>query len=300
MKIMKYIILILAVVQPASLSAQGLYPDVDLATESFSNRSGWGSYTIGHDPTSNWGATPIGTVTKVRIRTAGYTPTVNSTTVRLYSDNTGTTIVSSSTTGNAISLGSNVYEYTLDTPFVVTSGTQMLAYVSIDHLYVDTRTGFTEKYGSRANDPTSNQPNRFTAIQYVFYVPPAPDLVVIDPSVSDATLRPGQSFTIYATVENQGSRSSSSTTLRYYRSTDSTISTGDTQLGTDPVSALSPNGASPENITAPARGPPGTYWVGACVNSVRGESPTNNQCSAGVQIAVATPTPGRRRVIITD
>ena len=59
----------------------------------------------------------------------------------------------------------------------------------------------------------------------------AADLVVINPSVSDSTLTPGQSFTIYATVKNQGSGSSSSTTLRYYRSTNSTISTGDTLLG---------------------------------------------------------------------
>ena len=174
MKIMKYIILILAVVQPASLSAQEFYPDVDLATESFSNPSGWGNYTLGHDPTSNWGATPIGTVMKVRIKTQVTSPLSNSTTVRLYSDNTGTTLVDSSTTGNAISLGSDVYEYTLDTPFDVTSGTQMLAYVSISILNVDTRTGFTEKYGTGTNDPTTNQSNRFTAIQYVYDVPPGP------------------------------------------------------------------------------------------------------------------------------
>jgi hypothetical protein len=34
--------------------------------------------------------------------------------------------------------------------------------------------------------------------------PTNPDLVVINPSVSDSTLTPGQSFTIYATVKNQG------------------------------------------------------------------------------------------------
>ncbi len=177
----------------------------------------------------------------------------------------------------------------------------MLALVCTTSLYVDTRTGFTMKWGDYTNNPTNEASDTFTAIQYVFGVPPVnPDLVVIDPSVSDATLAPGQSFTISATVENQGTVSSSSTTLRYYRSTDSTISTEDTELGTDDVSALAPNGYSPKNITVLA--PVGTHWVGACVDSVSGESPTNNQCSAGVQIAVAPPpfAPTRRRVIITE
>ena len=124
--------------------------------------------------------------------------------------------------------------------------------------------------------------------------------MVINPSVSDSTLTPGQSFTIYATVENQGNGSSSSTTLRYYRSTNSIISTGDTLLGTDAVSALSPNGTSPENLPTTAPNTDGTYWVGACVDAVSGESPTNNQCSTGVEITVAGITStGSLRVIIT-
>ncbi len=106
-------------------------------------------------------------------------PTLNPVTVKLYSDNTGTTLVSSSTstTGNAISIGSDVYEYTLDTPFDVTSGTQMLAYVEIANLtlYTDVRSGFTYKFGSGTNNPTNIGHDWFIFIQYVYMadVPPA-------------------------------------------------------------------------------------------------------------------------------
>jgi len=118
----------------------------------------------------------------------------------------------------------------------------------------------------------------------------SPDLVVINPSVNDSSLTPGQLFTIYTTVRNQGDGTSASTTLRWYRSTNATISTSDTQIGTDPVSLLAANGTSPENITVNAPTTDGTYYVGACIDMVPGESNTGNQCSSGVQITVATAT----------
>ena len=70
----------------------------------------------------------------------------------------------------------------------------------------------------------------------------SPDLVVGAPSVSDNTLTTGQSFTLSATVRNQGNGQSAATTLRYYRSSTSTISRSDTQVGTDSVSGLTSTG----------------------------------------------------------
>ena len=61
----------------------------------------------------------------------------------------------------------------------------------------------------------------------------APDLVVGAPSVDDSSPTTGESFTLSATVRNQGDGSSAATTLRYYRSADSTISSSDTAVGTD-------------------------------------------------------------------
>ena len=94
-----------------------------------------------------------------------------------------------------------------------------------------------------------------------------------------------------ATVNNQGNGTADSTTLRYYRSTDSTITSGDTEAGTDSVSGLNPSGSSDESISLTAPSTPGTYYYGACVDSVTGESDTTNNCSVSVAVTVPTPTP---------
>ena len=118
----------------------------------------------------------------------------------------------------------------------------------------------------------------------------APDLVIQTPSVSDSSPNVGGSFTLSATVRNQGNGLSASTTLRYYRSTDATISTGDTQVGTDAVSGLSASGASDESISLTAPSTAGTYYYGACVDAVSGESDTRNNCSRAVTVTVASST----------
>ena len=123
---------------------------------------------------------------------------------------------------------------------------------------------------------------------YTFEVSGSPaDLVVESPSVSDSTLTltPGQSFTFNATVRNQGTAGADATTLRYYRSTNRTISTRDTQVGTDAVSSLAADSTSAGSISLTAPSNAGTYYYGGCVVSVAGESAGNN-CSAGVRVTV--------------
>ena len=120
----------------------------------------------------------------------------------------------------------------------------------------------------------------------------SPDLIVDSPSVSDSTLTSGQAFTLSATVRNQGTGSSASTTLRYYRSSNSTISTSDTEVGTDSVDGLSASGTSAESISLNAPSNAGTYYYGACVTSVSGESDTNNNCSSAVRVTVSQTTSG--------
>ena len=77
-----------------------------------------------------------------------------------------------------------------------------------------------------------------------------------------------------ATVRNKGSGPSVSTTLRYYRSTDPTITTGDTAAGTDWVPGLDVQESEAELISLVAPPTPGTYYYGACVDSVPEESST--------------------------
>ncbi len=113
-----------------------------------------------------------------------------------------------------------------------------------------------------------------------------PDLIVESPSVSDNSLNAGQSFTLRATVRNQGTGRAAATTLRYYRSSNATITTGDREVGTDPVSGLAASGTSAESIRLNVPSSAGTYFFGACVDNVSGESDTGNNCSTGVRITV--------------
>ena len=114
-----------------------------------------------------------------------------------------------------------------------------------------------------------------------------PDLVVQTLSVSDSNPNAGESFTLSAAVRNQGNGLSASTTLRYYRSTDATISTSDTAVGTDAVDALTPAGTSDESISLTAPSTAGTYYYGACVDPVSGESNSQNNCSSAMRVTVA-------------
>ncbi|MDE2999618.1 MAG: hypothetical protein OXU79_11135 [Gemmatimonadota bacterium] len=113
-----------------------------------------------------------------------------------------------------------------------------------------------------------------------------PDLIVESPSVDDNTLTTGQSFTLNATVRNQGNASAAATTLRYYRSSNATISTDDAEEGADAVSTLAAGATSDESISLNAPSDAGTYYYGACIDGVSGESNTNNNCSSGVTVTV--------------
>ncbi|WYD81287.1 MAG: CARDB domain-containing protein [Candidatus Electrothrix gigas] len=115
-----------------------------------------------------------------------------------------------------------------------------------------------------------------------------PDLQV-EASIVDNkfNLTPSKPFKISATVSNQGDGPSEKTTLHYYRSEDATITTSDTELGTEKVASILAGATSDEYIydsTAPEA--PDEYWIGACVKAVDGESDTKNNCSTGVKITV--------------
>ena len=113
-----------------------------------------------------------------------------------------------------------------------------------------------------------------------------PDLVVTPPSVSDSGPAAGAPFTLSATVRNAGAGAAVATTLRYYRSADATITTSDAQVGTDEVAQLAASGSSDESVSLTAPSTAGTYYYGACVDAVPGESDTTDNCSSFVQINV--------------
>ena len=128
--------------------------------------------------------------------------------------------------------------------------------------------------------------NCSTSVQVTVREPAYPELTVVSPSVSDNSPAPGASFTLWATVQNDGNGESAATTLRYYRSTDATITTSDTEVGTDAVTGLAPSGSDSQSVDVAAPSAPGPYYYGACVDAVAGESNTANNCSTSVQVTV--------------
>ena len=111
-----------------------------------------------------------------------------------------------------------------------------------------------------------------------------PDLTV-EASVSDNRPTPGQSFELSVTVRNRGTEQAA-TTLRYYRSDDATIDATDTPVGTAAVNSLDSLAPRAYSIDLLAPESTGTYYYGACVESVSGESNTDNNCSSAVTVTV--------------
>ena len=113
-----------------------------------------------------------------------------------------------------------------------------------------------------------------------------PDLVVVSPSASDSALDVGAAFTLSAIVRNDGNANAPSTTLRWFRSSDSAISNSDAEVGGQSVPRLAPSGTSGESINLTAPSSAGTYYYGACVDPASGETDIGNNCSTGVRVTV--------------
>ena len=120
---------------------------------------------------------------------------------------------------------------------------------------------------------------------------PPPDLVVDMPTVSDDSPTAGTSLTLNVTVRNQGDGSSGPTSVNFYHSSDSTITSGDTKVGTVGVSGLEASGSSHESISLTAPPTTGTHYYGACVESLPGKSDPANNCSNAVAVTVLPPPP---------
>ena len=134
---------------------------------------------------------------------------------------------------------------------------------------------------SAGTGPASNTANATTSLA----TQGSPDLVV-DNHLLSVNLPPGRHWSPNATVRNQGDGPSAPTTLRYYRSTDDMITISDTQVGTDRVDRLVPSGSTTHATGLNAPSTPGTYYYGACVDTVPSESDAGNNCSAATEVTV--------------
>ena len=121
---------------------------------------------------------------------------------------------------------------------------------------------------------------------YTLHVVGPLDLVVAA-SVNDSTLAFGQPFTLRAMVRNQGGGESEPTVLFYYSSIDATITSDDTQISAD-VASLEDSDTITRSISLTAPEQAGTYYYGACIQSVSGEHNANNNCSDAVRVTVSS------------
>ena len=147
--------------------------------------------------------------------------------------------------------------------------------------------GGTYYYGACVDGVPGESDTADNCSESVTFAIGSPDLVVMSAAVSKRSLVAGETFTFSATVRNQGRGRSAATTLRYYQSTDAAVGSGDTPLDSDHVSRLEPAGESEELSRLAAPSGEGTYYYGACVESVPAEGDTGNNCSGPVAVEVA-------------
>ena len=136
--------------------------------------------------------------------------------------------------------------------------------------------------------PTGHLANVSRGRDAVFIVPAPtkPDLLI-----TSFSLNPYRSpaVSVSATVRNAGSAPAAATTLRLFRSSDSTIATSDVQESTLALGALPPGlhvGVWMSGVTRSA----GTYYYGVCVDAVDGELDAANNCSSALPVEIA-PSP---------
>ena len=119
--------------------------------------------------------------------------------------------------------------------------------------------------------------------------PVGPDLRVQRPTARPSVVTPGQAFRLSVAIDNVGAKVSATTTLRWYRSPDASISARDRSVGTDAVKRLDAGERATESLELTAPASVGEWYYGACVDAVSGEDETGNNCSAGVRVRVSEP-----------
>ena len=102
----------------------------------------------------------------------------------------------------------------------------------------------------------------------------------------------GEAFKVFSVVSFGGGSGAANTqiSLRFYQSTDSTITLSDTEVYTRRLGTAANSGNAYVlwgDVTAPS---PGTYYYGVCVDAIPGESNTANNCSSAVAVTVEAGT----------
>ena len=147
---------------------------------------------------------------------------------------------------------------------------------------VETGTGYTVGSTSSASVTVEDNDNP---------PPPqtSPDLTFIAVVVGSGPSEEGNFVRFVIIIGNDGDGASAASKLRYFRSTDATITASDTQVGMDAVAGLAASEDSRHTLDVNPPSSPGTYYYGVCVDAVAGESVTSNNCSSGARVVVPGP-----------
>ena len=182
--------------------------------------------------------------------------------------------------------------------YTATSSDPAIATVSVrrDAIIIEAKTLGSTTIAVTAQDVTTHAPSGLTATQefeVTVRLRPRPDLVVDLPQDSFA-IGPDQSFLLNALVRNEGSADAATTLLRLFLSSDTTISTADSEVGSHTVGTVPVSGTATATtqLTSPAT--EGTYYYGACVDAVAEESKRDNNCSRAVTVVVDELKPPNR------
>ena len=102
------------------------------------------------------------------------------------------------------------------------------------------------------------------------------------------TVAPGGPFDLLINILNEGDRRSDATTVRFYRSKDAQIPTNDREIRNAAIEIEKVEPGKPLEKRRRWRAPNelGTYYYGACVDTIVSERNPNNNCSDTVEITV--------------
>ena len=134
---------------------------------------------------------------------------------------------------------------------------------------------------------------------YYSYQAPDPDLIVVNGSigVTDTTVDPGQTVTVSWTARNQGGADAGPTRQGVMWSTNSFISTQDTELGNEYLGSMNAGQSDPESniVSIPSGAVPGnTYYIGVIADYENDEAEgsageDNNNDATPVAVTINAP-----------
>jgi hypothetical protein len=147
----------------------------------------------------------------------------------------------------------------------------------------------TYYYGACVNEVSheANVDNNCSSGFEVRVESPDIDFVVLDFFTSTTVVEIDDSITLTAKVRNQGNTAFTATALiTFHRSTNNIIDAADEELTIENVGELGVGASSDIGASVAVTSDIGSYYYGACVRPVSGESVTFNNCSKALPVRV--------------